>query len=1462
MVTGPYNPTNLISNVFLGDGVQVTNVQFNGDPRAVGYFSGGTPSIGIERGILLTSGFSLSATQDGGTQASDGNTGGSTEPSLLAQLPPPAPTLNDVAVYTITFVPNADTLRFRYSFGSEEYPEYACSPFNDVFGFFIQGPGYPTFTNIARIPGTGVPGLPVTINNLHPANSNYPNCPNLNVQYYNDNLGSSNQPVYDGFTDVFTAMAVVTPCQPYTIKLAIADVGDSAYDSGVFLEAKSFGTGSLQVNAVSPSADGTLAEGCVPGTITFTLPELRATNYNVQFNVFGSAVGGQDYQPIPSTISIPAGQSTVTIPVVALEDNVTEGLESIGVSVQVDPCNKDTVFLYIRDRILQAPLLNDTSVCLPNTPIQLNATVPTPVPPPPTFTNSTDYPIPNSGAPINSTVNVVGVLPAVLGPGVIRSVCINIDHNWIDDIDAYLISPTGTVLELTTDNGGNGDDYTNTCFTPVASTVISFPGPFAPSSAAPFTGDWQPEGPWSDLYGDPSNGNWRLRVTDDQNNITGTLLDWTLTFEPTYDVSYSWSPATGLSCADCPNPIATIPQSSVYNVTATDSYGCTVTENVQLSVGSLAANATITQDIKCFGQKGTIQATAPGNNTYLWSNGQTTATLSNLGPGTYTVTVTSIGANCTATASVNLVEPAELFATPSPNDVTCFGLSTGTAAVYPSGGVQPYSYQWSNGLQLDSISNLAPGPYSVTVTDANGCQETASMNVGEPTPISILTALKKSPSCFGLSDGQLTTYAVGGTTPFVFVWNTGQVNQGITNIAAGTYTVTATDGNGCSQVKTEIVTEPALLTSFATPVAVKCFGKNTGALHIDAMGGTPAYAATWAGPNGYTGNGLNIANLFAGAYVATVTDSHGCTSIVNTNISQPTQLQLALPAVSDTICFEAHNGTATALLSGGTAPYSYLWDAANQTGQTATGLSSNQYHVTITDNNGCTTTGVTFVPQKQQLNTFGQAQAPGCHDGQDGTGSVISIFYGATPANLNDFTFLWNTVPPRSGQNVTGLQGGQTYVLTATDALGCTATASVPVGNPLPLETSVTGSADAKCKGDATGWASAKAIGGTAPYTWHWNGGSTPNDSLAQGLFAGVYRVTISDSNGCPGTSSVTIGEPTQLRVNFNPTDVKCFGESTGAAKAIPSGGTAPYQILWANGAIANTISNLPAGVYSMSVTDANGCITPASVEVGQPVAPLSGTSSMEEPLCHGGYDGRVILLGAGGTPPYRYALDNRPYNGSAVQIGIPAGTYTPKFIDKNGCEFVSNPITVTQPDAIGVDLGPDIRIDYGRDTQLLALVQNGQGLVQYAWRLEDSIWQSCMDCRNPSVYNLEYPTYFEVTVTDSLGCSAQDQILVSVEKRRKVFVPTGFSPNGDFTNDLLLVHGQSNSKALDFRVYDRWGELVYQLKDFPFNDDSQGWDGTFRGQPCEPGVYVWVLEVEYVDGVKEVFKGNTTLIR
>lgn len=1789
--TPPFTPQNLISNIFLGDGVEVTNITYNGESDAVGYFTGGTQAVGIERGIVLTSGAVESAgglfgtvgcNETGADFASTDNFIFTNDPDLAALT---TAGIRDLSVYTITFIPTDSMLSFRYCFGSEEYPEYACSAFNDVFGFFISGPnpagGNYTNKNIAIIPNTT---QAVTINNLHPATS-VPGCNAVNAQYYNDNNFSDQQPSYDGFTDVFTAEAKVIPCQAYTIKLAIADVSDGVFDSGVFLEAKSFGTGSLQVDVVTASLDGAIVEGCAQGMLSFSVPNASTNEIKIDYNIWGTATNGVDYQTLPLTLNIPAGQNKVSLPIIGIEDNTAEAPEFIAVDVQRDPCNRDTFFIFIKDNSLIKPTLrSDTSICVGSQPLQLDGTLPIPLPPPPSFTNTQDFSIAPVNSAVNSPITVFGVQPAQLASGVIRSVCMNINHNWVDDLDIFLISPGGQFLELTTDNGADANNYTGTCFTPVATNKINFPGPFAPPSAAPFTGDWAPEGVWSDLWdGDyPTNGNWRLQLRDDANGFVGTLLDWTITFEPSYKVNYQWSPSAGLACPICPVIDANPAQTTTYTVLATDSYGCTVTDSVTINVESalqaplvtcgsstnnsvtfdwtnvpgaldyqvninntgwvpvgnvnsytlnglapganpaiqvqgigasalcsgligtavcnncnapvVAASttavscfggnngvvtvttdnlnppytyaigtqtnatgifqnltagsyvvsvtdgtgcsssltavvatpsmcvvtATIVQNVSCFGgSNGSASASASGGTgpyTYQWNDpaNQANPVAANLGAGTYTVTATDAN-GCTATSTITLSQPPDLVLTAqgslakcfgqatgsgtasasggtpgytfvwsnmvngqqNPNlpagnyfvtvtdangcaetafvsigqppqltatttavDVSCNGGANGTATVAPVGGTMPYAYKWSDplgqttptatGLQaqaytvtvtdffgctlvqtatltappaltasttkVDALcfketgsatvtpgggtgpytfkwsdplgqtgataSNLTAGNYTVTVTDQKGCTITATATVNQPEAI-VLTANVVNVSCFGGTNGSITAQPGGGTGPYTFSWSSSENTVAITGKTAGDYTVTVEDANGCTISLANTITEPTELIIDVVSSSILCFGQANGTLQLSVSGGTPGYTNAWTGPGSFSSSQASLSGLLAGTYNLTVTDNAGCSKTWTGAIDQPaTGIAATLPAVADTICFQAGNGTATVVATGGTTPYTYFWDAGAQTGATATNLGAATYNVTVTDANGCTGTATTSVVHKEAVSLEAQADPPACFNQTQGSARVTAVFYGSTPADVNDFTYQWNTTPPQSAQQVIGLQPGQTYSVTATDKTGCSDVQTVTVGNASEFLAQITASTNAKCFGDASGTATAGAIGGTAPYTYFWAAGGQTGQT-AQNLMAGTYQVTVTDANNCPATASVTIGQPSALQLNLTTTDVKCFGESNGSAKATGSGGTPPYTYLWWNSSQqTQEIQGLPAGMVGLSLVDANGCQILDSVEIAQPATGVSGTAEKLDPKCFGGRDGEITITASGGTGPYRYALDDQPFNGSPRQISIGAGTYVPKIMDKNGCTVELPPITVNQRDKIEVELGPDITIELGENTQLFTQVANAAGAVRYAWTPSDSIWLSCLDCGDPFVDSLYYSQYFEVRVVDSLGCIGDDRIQVIVEKPRKVFVPTGFSPNGDLNNDLLLVHGQSSARVLEFKVFDRWGELLFEAGDFQINDDTVGWDGNFRGKAMDPGVYVWVLQVQYMDGAKEVFKGNTTLVR
>lgn len=1779
-------PQSLIQNIFLGEGVEVSNITYNGDNVAVGYFTGGQGAIGIERGIIMTSGRAqtqggnLGGDADGSDFASNLNNGGSTQPNLAPLVG--ALGLNDVSSFSITFIPTSDTLRFRYCFASEEYPEYACSSYNDIFGFFIEGPGFPTATNIALIPNTT---LPVTINNLHPANPSPGNpCPPTNAIYYNNNNNSNNQPTYDGFTDVFIAQAIVQPCQSYTITLAIADVGDSAFDSGVFLEAKSFGTGSIRTEVATVSLDGTVSEGCAKGTVTFSLPDPLTTDLPLDYTIFGTAANGVDYEPIPANLFIPAGQNQIVIDIVALEDNLPEGIETVSIDFKKDPCKRDTIHLTIRENGLISPVLRqDTSICASMTPLELDGTLNLPLPPPTIVSNTQNVLVAPIFTAVTSSIFVTGVQPITLDSGVIQSVCINVDHNWVDDLDIFLVSPGGQFIELTTDNGANGDDYTNTCFSPTATNLISFPGPFAPASAAPFTGTFKPEGVWSDLWGGPTNGEWQIQLVDDQFGITGTLLDWTITFEPSYKVNYQWSPIVGLNCPNCPITGATPAQTTEYTLVATDSYGCSVSDSVNVEVkntlpppgvlcgnstastvtffwpslpdalgyeintgsgwislqmdtfytvtgllpssvvnaeirginsfaecgasiatgacvncsppgvtvattpvtcfgntdgavtfttdnlnppysyrvdansnntgaftnlasgnyigtvtdglgcdtlvnftigtpAQLISNVTVQQNVSCAGgTDGALSVAATGGTvgyTYLWSvGGVTTTTITGISAGTYAVTITDAN-GCSVTSPGIITQPSALLASSGAQPAQCNGTPTGTLTGTGAGGTAPFTYAWNSGETSANVNNVLPGSYVLTITDSNGCTDTTQITVAQP-PLLLVNATNTPATCHNLNDGTATAQPTGGTLPYTFSWSSTPAQTGITattllpntpytvtvtdanlctatattslqapapltltitpttvscnsgsdgtatvsanggnggylfvwsvpgetdatanNLPTGTYSVTVTDNKGCTATIATVVNQPTALLPTTTVINAKCFGatdgsakvnvlggtmpytyiwssgQNTqtienqpgsvytvtvtdsknctvtasatigqqpqiipaftaknvlcyngtsGSINTTATGGTPPFNYVWYGPDNFIGLTKDIDSLAAGTYILTITDINGCTLIDEVTLNQPlAPLQLTAPYVSDTVCFDGATGTARVNAQGGTTPYSYLWDdPAGQTTQFAQNLDVDTYRVTVTDGNGCKAIDSTFIYQKNPLFVYVTPHLPRCFNGLDGYASVDFVSYGVDPYDPSLLTYVWSTEPAQTGRVAINLSHSTTYYVTATDEDGCTATQTAPINNQPELTGYFTGVENIDCYGTNTGSAIVNGTGGTEPYTYLWAPTvSSQTDPFAADLRAGTYFVTITDARTCKAITSITLTEPPALENPTTVVDVLCNGASTGSILAAPSGGVPPYAFNWETGSTGIQLNQVPAGMYTITLTDANGCEHIDSSEIQQPLNPITGTTAPTDVTCFGGSDGRLDINAEGGVPPYQYALNNSPFNGSPLQIALKAGTYTPRIQDGNGCIHTLPDVVIGQRPAIAIELGPEVRIELGDNTQLTADVLNAQSPYELTWSDSDSLWLSCLTCNNPFVDSLFQENTFEVFVVDALGCRGESSIKVIVEKPRKIYVPTGFTPNDDNTNDILFVHGQESAKILNFRIFDRWGEMVFEANDFIPNQISTGWDGNFRGQMMMPEVYVWVLEVEYLDGYKEVLHGQTTLIR
>jgi len=357
-------PTQLVQDILVGNGVTVSNITFTGAAAAIGEFTGGgTSNLGLTSGVIISTGQAIDAPgpNNTGSKSTDNNTG--SDPQLASLI---AATINDAAALEFDFVPIADTIRFRYVFGSEEYPEYISS-YNDVFGFFVTGPkpsgGNYTNQNIAIVPGTT--NTPVSIYNINNGSNNTGPC--VNCQYYVDN--SSGLTIeFDGMTTVLTAWAVVIPCQTYHIKLAIGDAGDHILDSGVFLEANSFSTSAVQISADYSVVGGLdkCVEGCNSAIITAKIPKIQSTDYVVYIDsMWGTATNGVDFPFIADSIVVPAGQISASISLIPTADGITEGIEDWNLVFNTSPCTIDTVNIPILDYtpITFTKPLQDTMVC-------------------------------------------------------------------------------------------------------------------------------------------------------------------------------------------------------------------------------------------------------------------------------------------------------------------------------------------------------------------------------------------------------------------------------------------------------------------------------------------------------------------------------------------------------------------------------------------------------------------------------------------------------------------------------------------------------------------------------------------------------------------------------------------------------------------------------------------------------------------------------------------------------------------------------------------------------------------------------------------------------------------------------------------------------------------------------------------------------------------------------------------
>ncbi len=732
--------------------------------------------------------------------------------------------------------------------------------------------------------------------------------------------------------------------------------------------------------------------------------------------------------------------------------------------------------------------------------------------------------------------------------------------------------------------------------------------------------------------------------------------------------------------------------------------------------------------------------------------------------------VTGVAESIVPTGLTNGVNCVSLFPAPGPEVANSkySGTLTGTATVLRAAINNPAN--WIH----DGTASLGITPVGYPTPNVN-CTVVVNATVSTSTATGV-GAVKAT------LGGNITADGGASVTERGIVWGltadpttsdnkvtigtgTGSFSSVVSSLPSATtihFRAYAINSSGTAYGSDATFTTNAALTATTSSTNVSCNGGSNGTATVTASGGVTPYTYSWS-PAG--GTAATASGLTALAYTCTITDNEGTSISRSVTITQPTTLT-ATSSKTNVSCNGGSNGTATVVATGGAAPYTYSWSPSGGTAATASGLAVGNYTVTITDNNGCTTTRGFTITQPTAMSITTSKTDVACNGGSTGV-ATVNVTGGVPP-----YAYSWS---PSGGTaaSATGLTAG-TYTVTITDAASCTATRTFTISQPTAI--SVTPSqTNVACNGGSNGTASVAVTGGTPGYTYSWapSGGTA---ATATGLAAGTYTCTITDANACTKTQTFTITQPTAFTATTSFTTVSCNGGSNGTASVVPSGGTGPYTYSWApSGGTAATATGLAIGTYTVTVTDANACSITRSVTITQPSA-LTSTASMTTVACNGGSTGVASINVSGGTAPYTYSW--APSGGTAATAsGLPVGVYTVTVTDANACTLTRS-FTITQPTAISVTPSQtNVACNGGTNGTASVAVTGGTPGYTYSWAPSGGTAATAT--------GLAAGTY-TCTITDANACTKTQTFTITQ--------PTAFTATTSFTT--VSCNGGSNGTA------------------------------------------------------------------
>ena len=678
---------------------------------------------------------------------------------------------------------------------------------------------------------------------------------------------------------------------------------------------------------------------------------------------------------------------------------------------------------------------------------------------------------------------------------------------------------------------------------------------------------------------------------------TNYILGWAGTAQPVY-LPY---PQTVFNTSLLPSPYNAIP-AGIYPYTVTDLNGCSILDTITITEpDSLYASYTSSNyngyNLACFGDNNAsidIQingGTAPFSN-YLNSTLQIGLSLNNLSAGNYTDSIVDFN-GCSSNTIINLIQPSQLINTLVPIDISCYDLCDGEIYSSISGGVFPYYYLWTNTQTTTNISNLCSGNYSLMITDENGCIENASTTtINMPNDISVSLDSTLNISTYAGNNGYIYITANGGSGTLNTNWssdnNYSSTNNDISNLYADTYFLEVVDANLCSYLDTfELFQPSSLWLSIDAVVSPNCYDSCNGAINISAQGGDSTYTYLWTGPNGFTSINNDINNLCDGEYIISIDD--GITVLIDTvNIYQPQPITTLL-SVDSIAC---HNGTVQAQINvwGGTQPLTYSW--SNGDANYYTTISSGNYSIDVSDINGCSYSESFSLSNPDSIFTQSTTTDISCFGGNNGSVS-INISSGGIPP----YNFSYDNGINYQISNTFNNLGAGNYSFLITDNNGCLSSTYSELIEPSVI-ISTTTATDVSCYGYCDGSVNATALGGTTPYSFTWNNGTS-------NLCAGFYNVIITDINGCINSNTAIVNEPNPLLINI----------SLDGNNIIATSGFISYQWydnnnILINGATDSIFSPPGMSSYYVTVTDINGCSN-SSYSIDYTISSIQNYSSL-----------------------------------------------------------------------------------------------------------------------------------------------------------------------------------------------------------------------------------------------------------